>query len=75
MGDPAEQLSKLFRVRRTVYQMLRDRGYLVDTNDINCTRDEFAAQFGDSPRYTSRAPFARARANASPSAQALRNTG
>lgn len=45
-----EQLSKLFRVRRTVLQMLRDRGYLVDNAEINRSRDEFANMYGDMPR-------------------------
>jgi hypothetical protein len=44
-----EQLSKLFRIRRTVHQMLRDRNYLVDVVEINRTRDEFVEQFGDNP--------------------------
>ncbi|OVA00057.1 RNA polymerase [Macleaya cordata] len=42
-----EEVTKLFRIRKTVMQMLRDRGYLVGDFEINETRAGFLSKFGD----------------------------
>ncbi|KMZ70844.1 DNA-directed RNA polymerase V subunit 5A, partial [Zostera marina] len=39
--------------RRTLYEMLQDRGYAVATSDINMNLDDFRANFGDKPDPTS----------------------
>ena len=36
-----EDWQVMFRVRRTVLEMLRDRGYEVDENEILTTEDEY----------------------------------
>ena len=40
---------RLYRARRTVLQMLRDRGYMVDQADIDQTEEDFAEKHGSSP--------------------------
>ncbi|XP_022729998.1 DNA-directed RNA polymerases II and IV subunit 5A-like [Durio zibethinus] len=47
MSVSEEQITKLFKARRTVVQMLRDRGYSVDDSDIKMTRHEFIEKYGD----------------------------
>ncbi|XVE71936.1 hypothetical protein DITRI_Ditri10aG0191200 [Diplodiscus trichospermus] len=47
MSVSGEQITKLFKVRRTVLQMLRDRGYSVDDSDIKLTRQQFIDKFGE----------------------------
>ena len=49
----ASTLSKpaydLLRCRRTIHEMLRDRGYLVDQSDIDMPEDDFKEKYGEAP--------------------------
>ncbi|MED6208968.1 hypothetical protein PIB30_050092 [Stylosanthes scabra] len=42
-----DELTKLYRIRKTLLQMLRDRGYLVGEFEINKTKDEFKKDLGE----------------------------
>lgn len=42
-----EDISRLFRIRRTVMQMLRDRDYLVLDLEINMNKRQFLEKFGE----------------------------
>eukprot|EP00873_Tetraselmis_striata_P035384 jgi/Tetstr1/455648/TSEL_042459.t1 len=44
-----DNATKLFRIRRTCLQMLRDRGYLVSEAELNQTKESFTDKFGDEP--------------------------
>ena len=48
MGDEAE-IHKLWRIRKTVMQLCRDRGYIVTHDELNQTEEQFQKQFGDRP--------------------------
>jgi hypothetical protein len=39
----------LYRVRRTVHEMLKDRGYLIDQADIDLSEDSFKEKHGEVP--------------------------
>ncbi|XP_042504449.1 DNA-directed RNA polymerases II and IV subunit 5A isoform X1 [Macadamia integrifolia] len=43
-----EETTRLYRIRRTVMQMLKDRGYLVGDFEINMTKAQFIDKFGES---------------------------
>ncbi|KAH0721350.1 hypothetical protein AABB24_005615 [Solanum stoloniferum] len=42
-----EELSRLFRVRKTLMEMLSDRGYLVGDFEINMSKYEFLQKYGE----------------------------
>uniref|UniRef100_A0A7S1SMF5 DNA-directed RNA polymerases I, II, and III subunit RPABC1 n=1 Tax=Tetraselmis chuii TaxID=63592 RepID=A0A7S1SMF5_9CHLO len=44
-----DNATKLFRIRRTCLQMLRDRGYLVSEAELNQSKENFTDKFGDEP--------------------------
>lgn len=46
MSTSEEQTRKLFKARRTVLQMLRDRGYSVAESDIKMSKQNFDEHFG-----------------------------
>lgn len=45
-----DQATKLFRVRKTVMQMLRDRQYQVTDAELAMTKDEWREKVGDEPK-------------------------
>ncbi|CAK8533983.1 unnamed protein product [Lathyrus sativus] len=42
-----EEITHLYRIYKTVLQMLRDRNYVVSETDINMSRQEFKSNFSD----------------------------
>ncbi|KAA8534943.1 hypothetical protein F0562_029946 [Nyssa sinensis] len=47
MSTTEEEITKLYRIRKTVMQMLRDRGYLVGDFEIEMTKHQFIQKFGE----------------------------
>ena len=45
----SQENSRLFRVQKTCYKMLRKRGYGVDDNCINMNTEDFLEEFGENP--------------------------
>jgi DNA-directed RNA polymerase I, II, and III subunit RPABC1 len=43
-----EEINRLFRIRRTVMQMLKDRGYFVGEFEIDMTKEQFKNKYGES---------------------------
>lgn len=42
-----EEITRLFRIRKTVLQMLKDRGYVVGDFEIEMTRYQFVQKHGE----------------------------
>ena len=42
-----EEITRLYRVRNTVMQMLKDRNYLVGDFEINMTKEQFKDKYGE----------------------------
>ncbi|XP_027339487.1 DNA-directed RNA polymerases II and IV subunit 5A-like [Abrus precatorius] len=47
MALSEEEIGRLHRIRKTVMQMLRDRGYLVGDFEINMSRHDFKNKYGE----------------------------
>jgi len=43
-----EEITRLFRVRKTVLQMLKDRGYFVGDFEVDMSREQFKNKYGES---------------------------
>jgi DNA-directed RNA polymerase I, II, and III subunit RPABC1 len=41
------EITRLYRIRKTVMEMLRDRGYLVGDFEVNMSKHEFREKFGE----------------------------
>ena len=48
-GSNQDELFRVWRARRTVSQMLSDRGYLVSNEDTQCNLEQFKTRFGEIP--------------------------
>ncbi|KAI7981478.1 DNA-directed RNA polymerases II and IV subunit 5A [Camellia lanceoleosa] len=47
MSTSDEEITRLYRVRRTVMQMLRDRGYIVGDFEVDMTKQQFIQKYGE----------------------------
>jgi DNA-directed RNA polymerase I, II, and III subunit RPABC1 len=50
MATAMSEGARLWRVRKTLLEMLRDRNYIVRESDLNMTLEEFQQLFGEVPR-------------------------
>lgn len=45
-----EEITRLFRIRKTVMQMLRDRGYIVSDFEIDMSKHQFLSKYGENTK-------------------------
>ena len=43
-----EEVKRLYRIYKTVMQMLKDRGYMVTDFEINISKSQFVSKYGES---------------------------
>lgn len=42
-----DEIKRLYRIRKTVMQMLKDRGYFVGDFEVNMSKQQFISKFGE----------------------------
>jgi DNA-directed RNA polymerases I, II, and III subunit RPABC1 len=47
--DDEQEIYKLWRIRKTILQLCHDRGYIVTSDELEQTLDQFKQNFGDKP--------------------------
>ena len=47
--DDEQEIYKLWRIRKTVLQLCHDRGYIVTSDELEQTLDQFKQTYGDKP--------------------------
>ncbi len=47
--DDEQEIYKLWRIRKTVLQLCHDRGYVVTSDELEQTLDQFKQTYGDRP--------------------------
>lgn len=45
MAEADDEITRVFKVHRTVLQMMRDRGYNIEESDIELKREDFVEKF------------------------------
>ncbi|KAJ8453048.1 hypothetical protein Cgig2_014811 [Carnegiea gigantea] len=47
MATSDEEITRLYRIQRTIMQMLNDRGYIVADHELNMTKQRFIDKYGE----------------------------
>lgn len=47
MASSDEEITRLYRIQRTIMQMLNDRGYIVADHELNMTKQQFLSRYGE----------------------------
>lgn len=47
--DDEQEIYKLWRIRKTILQLCHDRGYIVTSDELEQTQDQFKQTYGDKP--------------------------
>lgn len=50
MSSQLDTITRLYRIRKTSLEMLNDRGYIVSSEELHMTKEDFQGRFGDDPR-------------------------
>jgi len=47
MATSDGEITRLYRIQRTIMQMLNDRGYIVADHELNMTKQRFISNYGE----------------------------
>lgn len=47
MATSDEEITRLYRIQRTIMQMLNDRGYIVADHELNMSKELFIDKYGE----------------------------